>query len=84
MHGMRDFFSFIHVAGYIGQGLLFAYIEYLILRENIVQIINPLLHVGVLVVMIQTVWFWLFLAMSVFGYFSAQGAQSHIDKENHT
>ena len=82
MSGIRDFFGFVHIAGYVGQGLLFGYIEYSILRRDIIQVINPILHVGVIFIMVQTVWFWIFLAMSIFGYFAAIGAQAKFDSKN--
>ncbi|MCU0548478.1 MAG: WYL domain-containing protein [Leptolyngbya sp. Prado105] len=69
MRFLQTVFGLSWTLGYIGNGLLFAYVEWSFLRQNFLQIFNPLLHLQVLGVLLTTPLFWIFLAMAAVGYY---------------
>lgn len=57
-------------AGFWGNGLLFLYVEYSLLRDNFARIINPLLHLEVIGVLLSLPLFWVLLALTLLGHFT--------------
>lgn len=67
-------FMGVYIAGYFGNGLLLIFTEYKLLFGNWIEIINPFFQLEVLWNMITHMYFWIFLAITVVGYFSSVGA----------
>jgi hypothetical protein len=63
-------FYFLYIVGYGGNVLLFIYTEY----RNWWNLINPFFHLAVLWEMVTHIYFWIFLGITILGYFSSIGA----------
>lgn len=75
MKVLRGLFGLLHIIGYAGNGILFLYIEWCYVRNDWVEILNPFLHIKVLITLLTTPLFWIFLVLTVLGLFAAKGAQ---------
>jgi WYL domain len=73
-------FSILWGLGYLGNGILFLYVEWSFLRQSFVQVFNPLLHLQVLGVLLTTPLFWVFLAMAVVGYYAASSIERSLEQ----
>jgi hypothetical protein len=73
-------FSILWGLGYLGNGILFLYVEWTFLRQSFIQLFNPLLHLQVLGVLIATPLFWMFLAMAVVGYYATSSIERHLEQ----
>jgi hypothetical protein len=80
MRLLQVFFGVLWVIGYVGNGILFLYIEWIYLRQGWVQIFNPFLQIQVLLTLFTTPIFWLLLAMAVLGYYLATVIEKRIDR----
>jgi hypothetical protein len=80
MRLLQVIFSIIWGLGYLGNGILFFYIEWSFLRQSFVQVFNPLLHLQVLGVLLTTPFFWVFLAMAVVGYYAATSIEAYLEQ----
>ncbi|MGI6570028.1 MAG: hypothetical protein ACOX27_03045 [Caldicoprobacterales bacterium] len=78
---LKGFFGLIYIMGYIGNGLLFLYIEWLYIREDLIQIINPLLHFQVIFTLLKTPLFWILIVVTLLGFFASRGAEAE-EKNN--
>jgi len=67
------FFSLVYGVGYFGLGLLFLYVEWVYVSQSFWQILNPLLHLQVIIALLQMPLFWILLICSVGGMFAAVG-----------
>ena len=81
MRLLQFFFSVLWVIGYVGNGILFLYIEWSYLRQGWVQIFNPFLHVQVLLTLLSTQLFWIWSAMAIVGYYLTTAIEQKIDKQ---
>jgi hypothetical protein len=77
---LRIIFSIIWALGYLGNGVLFVYTEWIILQKNFVQILNPYIHFQVLITLIADPLFWIFLSMAVIGYYAVMNIEKHLLK----
>lgn len=66
--------------GYLGNGILFLYIEWTYLRQSFAQLFNLYLHLQVLGTLVTTSLFWIFLGLSVFGYTTASLIEKQLEK----
>lgn len=82
MRLLQILFGVLWVVGYLGNGILFLYLEWTYLRHSFVQIFNPLLHLQVLGTLLTTPLFWLFLAMALLGYYAANSIGKRLEKSN--
>ncbi len=80
MRLLQVIFSLLWSLGYLGNGILFLYIEWSFLRQSFVQVFNPLLHLQVLGVLLTTPLFWIFLAMAVVGYYAATSIEAYLEQ----
>jgi hypothetical protein len=80
MRLLQVIFSILWGLGYLGNGILFLYIEWSFLRESFVQVFNPLLHLQVLRVLLTSPYFWVFLAMAVVGYYAATSIEAYLEQ----
>lgn len=80
MRLLQVIFSALWGLGYLGNGVLFLYVEWSFLRQSFVQVFNPFLHLQVLGVLLTTPLFWIFLAMAVVGYYAASGIERHLEQ----
>ncbi|WP_353259857.1 hypothetical protein [Prochlorothrix hollandica] len=78
---MQTLFSILWGMGYLGNGILFLYIEWTYLRQNFYQIFNPFLHLQVLGTLLITPLFWFFLGMVVLGYYGMISIEKNRDKK---
>ena len=82
MRLLQILFGVLWVIGYLGNGILFLYVEWTYLHQSFVQIFNPLLHLQVLAILLTTPLFWLFLAMALLGYYTANSIGKRLEKSN--
>jgi hypothetical protein len=80
MRLLRITFSVIWVLGCLGNGFLFVYTEWIILQKNFIQILNPYVHFQVLVILLSTPLFWIFLSMAVVGYYAVVNIEKNLLK----
>ena len=80
MRLLRIIFSIIWVLGYLGNGFLFVYTEWIILQKSFIQILNPYIHFQVLVILLSTPLFWIFLSMAVVGYYAVVNIEKNLLK----
>ena len=81
MKALQGLFGLLYGAGFIGNGLLFLYVEWGYLRQNFLQMLNPLLHLQVVVTLVTMPLFWILTAVTFLGYFAIVGVQKHIDED---
>jgi hypothetical protein len=79
MRLLQLFFTTLWGIGYVGNGILFLHIEWTYLREGWIQIFNPLLHIQVILTLLSTSLFWLFLVMAVVGYYLTAAIERQIN-----
>lgn len=80
MRLLQAIFSVLWGLSYLGNGILFLYIEWSFLRESFVQVFNPSLHLQVFGVLLTTPLFWIFLAMAVVGHYAASSIERHLEQ----
>lgn len=80
MRLLQILFSIVSIAGYIGNGILFLYIEWSLLRQGFIQVFNPFLHLQVLVILLTNPIFWVFLAMALVGHYVATRLEKHLEQ----
>lgn len=80
MRLLRIIFSIIWVLGYLDNGFLFVYTEWIILQKSFIQILNPYIHFQVLVILLSTPLFWIFLSMAVVGYYAVVNIENNLLK----
>lgn len=80
MKVLQGLFGLLYGAGFIGNGLLFLYVEWSYLRQSFLQFLNPLLHLQVLLTLVTMPLFWILTAVTVLGYFAMVGVQKHIEE----
>jgi hypothetical protein len=77
MRLLQIIFIILWIAGYLGNGILFLFVEWSFIHRNFIQIFNPLLQLQVLAAVLSTPLFWIFLVMALIGYYAA----TSIDKQ---
>lgn len=82
MRLLQILFSVFWGVGYLGNGILFLYVERTYLRQSFVQIFNPLLHLQVLGTLLTIPLFWIFLVMAVVGYYAATSIEKRLERSN--
>ena len=82
MRLLQILFGVLWVVGYLGNGMLFLYVEWTYLRQSFVQIFNPLLHLQVLGTLLTIPLFWFFLAIGLLGYYVAISIEKRLKKSN--
>ena len=82
MRLLQILFSVLWGVGYLGNGILFLYVEWTYLRHSFVQIFNPLLHLQVLGALLTIPLFWIFLVMAVLGYYAATSIEKRLERSN--
>ncbi len=80
MKALQGLFGLLSLAGVIGNGLLFSYVEWSYLRQSFLQVFNPLLHLYVVLTLVMMPLFWILTTVTVCGYFAMAGVQKHIDE----
>ncbi|WP_271255057.1 WYL domain-containing protein [Pseudanabaena sp. Chao 1811] len=80
MRLLQSIFNVIWVLGYLGNGVLFIYTEWIILQKNFIQILNPYIHFQVLLILLSTPLFWIFLSMAVVGYYTVVNIEKNLLK----
>ena len=80
MKALQSLFGLLYGAGFIGNGLLFLYVEWSYMRQSFLQVFNPLLHLQVVLTLVTMPLFWILTAVTVVGYFAMAGVQKHIDE----
>jgi hypothetical protein len=73
-------FGLMWMAGALGNALLFLYVEWAFVRENFLQIFNPLLQLQVLLRLLTIPLFWLLLILAGVGYFAMAGVDKTFDE----
>jgi len=81
MRLLQFFFAALWVIGYVGNGILFLYVEWIYLRQGWVQIFNPFLHIQVLLTLLSIPLFWFLLAMAIVGYYLTAVIEKQIDRK---
>lgn len=74
MKGLQGFFGMIYLLGFIGNGLLFLYVEWFYISKSFLQIFNPLLQIQVIVTLLTMPLFWILLVITLLGLFASKGA----------
>jgi uncharacterized membrane protein YdbT with pleckstrin-like domain len=80
MKALQGLFGLLYGAGFIGNGLLFLYVEWSYLRQSFLQVFNPVLHLQVVLAMLTMPLFWILTVVTVLGYFAMASVQKHIDE----
>jgi hypothetical protein len=80
MRLLQVLFSVLWRLGYLGNGILFLYIEWTYLRQGFAQIFNPILHLQILGTLLITPLFWIFLVVAVLGYYAALAIKKQLEK----
>lgn len=81
MKALQGLFGLLWGAGFIGNALLFLYVEWSYLRLSFLQFFNPFLHLEVLLTLVRMPLFWVLTVITFLGYFAMTAVQKHIDKE---
>lgn len=81
MRLLQTIFTILRGIGYLGNGILFLYVEWKFLRQSFVQIFNPLLHLQVLGVVLTSPLFWIFLVLALVGYYAAKSVDKYLEKD---
>jgi len=79
MRLLKAIFGILWGLGFLGNSILFLYIEWLFLQQSFIQILNPLLHLQVFGTLLTTPLFWIFLAMGVGGYYAARNIEAQLE-----
>jgi len=64
--------------GYLGNGILFLYIEWSFVRQSFIQVFNPFLQLQILRVLLTTPLFWVFLAMALVGHYAVTKIEGYL------
>lgn len=80
MRLLQIIFGVIWVLGYLGNGVLFVYTEWIILQKSFIQILNPYIHFQVLIILLSTPLFWIFLSMAIVGYYAVVNIEKNLLK----
>ncbi|GEM86388.1 hypothetical protein [Meiothermus granaticius] len=72
MQILGGIFGVVWMIGFAGNILLFLYAEWLLIRESFWNLINPLLQLGAIIQLLTWPLFWIFVAITLIGYFGAQ------------
>ena len=67
LKGLKILFICIYALGVFGNTLFFLYVEWLFIRGNILQILNPWLHYKVLFFILNTRLFWVLVGITIVG-----------------
>jgi len=81
---LQGLFRFMWMIGFIGNGILFMYIEWMYIRQNFFNIINPLIYPQVMITLLTTPLFWILLAIAISGHFGVTKLETKIAKERKT
>lgn len=65
---LRSVLGALHVVGFAGNALLFLYVEWLYVRENLLHLINPLLQFQVILTLLAMPLFWVFAVLATVEY----------------
>lgn len=83
---LETLFLVINLIGYGGNTILFLKISWNNLSENWIQLLNPFFYIYILVDLIKTPLFWLFLLLAIAGIYCAKLVEKKIkiirDKES--
>ena len=81
MRLLQFFFATLWVTGYVGNAILFLYVEWVYLSQGWVQILNPFMHIQVLLTLLSTSLFWLLLSMAIVGYYLTTAIDQQIKEK---
>lgn len=76
MQGLRGRFGLLDGAGVLGSGLLFLYVQWSYLRQSF--LVNPLLHVQVVLTLLTVPLFWILPVLAALAYFVRASIKNHI------
>jgi len=74
------FLGLLVFLAYIGNGLLFLYIYWTIIRENFVSIFLPITYLEIFIELITTPLFWIFTGIGLISFWGAKELSN--EKEN--
>lgn len=72
---LQGAFGLMWMAGFLGNGLLFLFVEWTYLRDSFLQFLNPFLHLQVLLRLVTIPLFWILLMLTGVGYFAMAGVE---------
>lgn len=81
---LRKILGFISTIIYICQGILFLYVEWTYLRQSFFQIINPFLHLQVILTLIMMPTFWVLIVITALVILAEFGIDTYIKKKEKT
>ena len=76
---LKNLFWVINLVGYVGITILYIKTCWDILSENWIHLLNIFLHTYILIVLIKTPLFWLFLLFAIAGIYCAQLVDNKIE-----
>ena len=79
---LKGVFGLVGMLGFVGQILLYLTIMATAISEHPINIVNPLLHVQIILQMLVTPLFWILVAVTALGYFAAVGAEA-MERQDH-
>lgn len=82
MRLLQVLFRIVWGVGYLGNGILFLYVEWTYLRHGLTQIFNPLLHLQVLGTWLTNPLCWIFLSMAILGYYTTAAIEKRLNKNS--
>lgn len=78
---LRIILGFISTIIYICHGILFLYVEWTYLRQSFFQIINPFLHLQVILTLIMMPTFWVLIVITALVILAEFGIDTYIKKK---
>ncbi|GAI17663.1 unnamed protein product [marine sediment metagenome] len=78
---IRRILGFISTIIYICHGILFLYVEWTYLRQSFFQIINPFLHLQVILTLIMMPTFWVLIVITALVILAEFGINTYIKKK---
>lgn len=80
MRLLQVIFGILWGLGYLGNGILFLYIEWSFVRQSFIQLFNPFLQLQVVEVLLTTPLFWVFLAMALVGHYAVTRIERYLEQ----
>lgn len=78
---LSNAFKLFYNLGYIGNGILFLYVEWLMIKHNWINIFNPFLHIQAIIMLLTSWLFWVIFIWTVVFYFAVHGVEKALDEE---
>ena len=80
MRLLQVIFGILWGLGYLGNGILFLYIEWSFVRQSFIQVFNPFLQLQVVGVLLTTPLFWVFLAIALVGHYAVTRIEGYLEQ----